>query len=575
MAAEKKPSTPGHSLPVDPEIVAQVAAKARRSFPDTRPEEYIAQAAFSTTLPHVRFAEAIHSFAEWSAPELWKSLQHLQPLLCNLGCKLDPIVALLPVHPGEPALVGFELLGIGPYGESFPKIIEQLPKTAAEEQTSAPSAALLCEFLFAVVQLESLRYLQDLARYQNIRNFEHTIFTLNFNQAMLLSPLLDKLMQRYGDLLRSPSVYVEVNEDIKANDASLIKTKLHANRCKIILDDLNDWVNQVSDDFKPLALWTKISHHRFQDLQKRAADEGEKILELLSKYQISGKPMVVEGVEQSVHFDYLSHHWPAHEHLYGQGHAVLAGDPWRKWLLPLKDFPTLKQGGGYLLTANRLYAGVMQSLYNRFTLEESKTHIQAYFQTDWATVIVTHPTESHEHPLRLHIPLEERSKPEEILPAPRSNDLLIVEQAPRWERRQSQQRTVQDFPHLLETWLNRDKLLQHALNNSDRQHLYLPIDYVTSALKESEQEQAGSITDARQFLVQWLQESDRPFCALLGDSGMGKTFLCRMFVREVQQEREKGNPEAAKWPVPLYLDMRDLPSWPMGTPYRCRFFIES
>ena len=58
------------------------------------------------------------------------------------------------------------------------------------------------------------------------------------------------------------------------------------------------------------------------------------------------------------------------------------------------------------------------------------------------------------------------------------------------------------------------------------------------------------------FLEKWLTNYPQfPFCAVLGDLGMGKTFLCRMFTRHLL---EKGT----KLPIPLYLDLKflDLPN---------------
>jgi WD40 repeat protein/DNA replication protein DnaC len=61
--------------------------------------------------------------------------------------------------------------------------------------------------------------------------------------------------------------------------------------------------------------------------------------------------------------------------------------------------------------------------------------------------------------------------------------------------------------------------------------------------------------DAIKFLEQWVSDKhNQPFCAILGDLGVGKTFLCRMFTRDLFTKiKEKGD-----LPLPLYLDLKHL-----------------
>ncbi|MBI4651490.1 pentapeptide repeat-containing protein, partial [Candidatus Desantisbacteria bacterium] len=60
--------------------------------------------------------------------------------------------------------------------------------------------------------------------------------------------------------------------------------------------------------------------------------------------------------------------------------------------------------------------------------------------------------------------------------------------------------------------------------------------------------------DALDALFRWLENDDYSYCAILGDYGIGKTFLSRMFARELLQKR-KQNPEL---PLPLYIDLRHI-----------------
>ena len=59
-----------------------------------------------------------------------------------------------------------------------------------------------------------------------------------------------------------------------------------------------------------------------------------------------------------------------------------------------------------------------------------------------------------------------------------------------------------------------------------------------------------NVTD---YLEYWLTESDAPFFALLGDMGMGKTFACRMFARNINKLNQE---EPNKYPICIYIDLR-------------------
>ena len=75
--------------------------------------------------------------------------------------------------------------------------------------------------------------------------------------------------------------------------------------------------------------------------------------------------------------------------------------------------------------------------------------------------------------------------------------------------------------------------------------------------------QAGERRDALEYLDAWVRDSDsQPYCALLGDTGMGKTTTCLEFTRTLLAAREK-NPAA---PLPVYLDLRHLGDKAKGSP---------
>ncbi|HYD64772.1 NACHT domain-containing protein [Azospirillum sp.] len=69
--------------------------------------------------------------------------------------------------------------------------------------------------------------------------------------------------------------------------------------------------------------------------------------------------------------------------------------------------------------------------------------------------------------------------------------------------------------------------------------------------------EAGERRDAVSFLIEWAANPKaQPYCALLGDLGMGKTTTCVAFTDALLQARDGGGPNRP--PLPIYLDLRNL-----------------
>jgi WD40 repeat protein len=59
--------------------------------------------------------------------------------------------------------------------------------------------------------------------------------------------------------------------------------------------------------------------------------------------------------------------------------------------------------------------------------------------------------------------------------------------------------------------------------------------------------------DAIEFLLEWIGDDNaQPYCALLGEYGMGKTTTCKALARDLLDRRERNE----KVPLPIYLDLR-------------------
>ncbi|MDI6786628.1 MAG: pentapeptide repeat-containing protein [bacterium] len=127
-----------------------------------------------------------------------------------------------------------------------------------------------------------------------------------------------------------------------------------------------------------------------------------------------------------------------------------------------------------------------------------------------------------------------------------------------------EQITIEQLPAYLSAWKSMHFLGTKAIEDERRED-YLEEKHISQKLECSKDFKISYVNDnfsqeGIDLLIQWVMNSNVSFCALLGDYGMGKTFLCRMFVRALL-ERKKEDPDL---PVPLYLDMRVLPTWQEG-----------
>jgi hypothetical protein len=96
-----------------------------RKYPDTPAREFISPTA-TLNLPMVTFAKDLTRFAQGVAPKIWQALpEHDRIFFSHLGCKLEPIVQVVPAIPGGSPVIGMECLALGPEGESYGLIMKR------------------------------------------------------------------------------------------------------------------------------------------------------------------------------------------------------------------------------------------------------------------------------------------------------------------------------------------------------------------------------------------------------------------------------------------------------------------
>ncbi|MEO5372068.1 MAG: pentapeptide repeat-containing protein [Magnetococcus sp. DMHC-1] len=179
-------------------------------------------------------------------------------------------------------------------------------------------------------------------------------------------------------------------------------------------------------------------------------------------------------------------------------------------------------------------------------------------QHDKFLEVVIPPVEGGQHPLTLWIANAGMTRIPKDLTG--RGDWWVV-QTKNNVLPQYRQVVPDEIPALLQAWLERDRLSPDTLHKAGRGGEYPEEGYIFPEICQLRfdvpaHEREILVPDARQLLRTWLLDSQVAFCVVLGDYGMGKTFLCRMFTRMVIEERQAGNDAL---PAPLYLDLRDLP----------------
>jgi len=98
--------------------------------------------------------------------------------------------------------------------------------------------------------------------------------------------------------------------------------------------------------------------------------------------------------------------------------------------------------------------------------------------------------------------------------------------------------------------------LRQAVDDFDEErfvHTQGVITTMSKGLESAPEIDPSQRKDAIQFLTEWLEdEKQPPYCALLGEYGMGKTTTCKALARDLLQRRDRGE----KVPLPIYLDLR-------------------
>ncbi|MBF8276258.1 MAG: hypothetical protein HW390_1331 [Candidatus Brocadiaceae bacterium] len=522
-------------------------------YADTPAAQYIPQQVL-TDIPVVRFPADLESFAQRMATEQWKALtSDQQNYLKNVSVKLEPIIQIAPATP-IPYILGFELLGLGPNGESFPSITAKVPEDAFDPA--------LVRFLLALAGLKTAETLRSCACIEGHPGARNLMFTINLDACMIESKHLETFLHACKNLLEN--VIFEINEETKTRHIARIKEIMLKFDLRFALDDINDLDNDLDTEVRKVlekrAELSKLDFKTFKKSMENVWDNADEAVKLISTFRIDGKPLVVEGLKDKTEQGFLENKWKQGKlgHLYGQGFNVDPGKPWEAWLSDLKNFGL---PGGHILSspllakANRIITEFLGaeahtlSRENRGDIFVFKFTVKDHREITMGLVSENTPGISVEQADALSI---DYFIVKEKLP------LSFAGRSPR--KTNIEQITLDELPRFLPLFNEMESRALEMLNDGYKE--FYPVGYHVKQHVEVPDNSAIS-SDAPpeegiSFLENWLDKTKIPFCIILGDYGIGKTFLSRMFTRHILEKR-KANQHL---PVPLYLDMRHLPSEP-------------
>ncbi|MBI5206564.1 MAG: NACHT domain-containing protein, partial [Candidatus Firestonebacteria bacterium] len=305
----------------------------------------------------------------------------------------------------------------------------------------------------------------------------------------------------------------------------------------------------------------KVDSKRFRTLFNYRINNPEACINELKRYQKQGVPFVIEGIENRAMQNFLNKHWKEeYGELWIQGWGLHPSEPWMKWLTPLdsdletpKSFIITNAPEGPTLQLHLVKE--VQKILNQFNIQFKYLHQKN-------KVII----------LKIKFPdgLEKRLGIIEEFYGINTFDEELYNQLQLWDIVVSEKKAglklnfcnINDLSNKIKTLVKLPECLKN-IQNDKYNELY---DCHNRVFYGSQQNWESNAQDSKiddikkiekdgiQALFQWLENDKEPYCAILGDYGIGKTFLCRMFAHKLSETR-KQKPEL---PFPFYIDMRHI-----------------
>jgi WD40 repeat protein len=450
--------------------------------------------------------ERIEAFAQTILRDSWyRYPPDLRRFLSSLTVKFEAINQIDP-----PSTYGFEVLGIGPEAQRFEDLLKWIEKNGVNR---AHLSAVILNIALEMVEA----FLSILRTHTTYR----PVFDINLDTSLLSpknSELLYSVLERY-DIQK---FVFEIMEDTKREHLLQIKNLIaDFPNIKLCLDDVKELDPVVRAELNERAEFVKLDYKHCQDLLNIRGDSPKGVLRELLRHTDPDKPIVFEGIDRPEYEKFLINN--IDQRFYIQGHNVHPESPFSDYLLCLDAVDHPHPAGYCIKKEFEVHLpepkGFVQKVLERLNREVGLSKVE---QKDGYAIVEIEG-------LGFRIGIGDG--------LPEDTQLrYIIEETPK----KSERERVGDRPIRcsLEEFIRQTEVLRRISEKAPR--------YI---LDEERFPAKGWIPpqDAYQRLKDWVGSDGIPYCFILGDYGVGKTFLCRMFSWYLLKEREL--------PLPLYIDM--------------------
>ena len=410
----------------------------------------------------------VREFMDSHGGAAWRSMSEgHRSFVCSLLLKFEAVVQLAPA-PATPGLRGFEILGCGPALEPF--------ESAARHSDVSGIPRTLMECALLVQALEAADMCWQVL--QKAEKRAPAIFmSANLSPELAESSLFPDALRCHFRDPHCRGFSFELDERFEPDGLKRLADVLSAypdvpdGHPRVVIDRVERWrpetLTKADRAFRRSV--RKVSPRTTGPLLGDRGENGARVIDELTR-QASGHPLVLVGIEQPAHCDFLRNRCGPDLSLWGQGWALHVGDMPR---------PALRLDTA--LKAYVLQAGAPSA------------------------VCAVGP------------------------PGPGQED---------------------EYACLKELSEHGGKVWEAGRSSGERSslaHSYSPANWIAARTEQM---------DAMQYLMRWVSDPHRPFCAILGDYGTGKTFLARMFTEKLLEMH--GSREDV--PLPVYLNFKNLTS---------------
>ncbi|MBA4393684.1 MAG: hypothetical protein C0407_09045, partial [Desulfobacca sp.] len=325
--------------PVDAleEIETKERKNGTRETPLYAPERFSETIELTYEFKALRFPEEIEVFLKNYG--FWKDIhEEARRFLCGISIKLEPFYPIDEVRSGQEK--GFELLGIGPAGESYYTSFQWL------KGQEVPGDVIKLSFLLAGLLTANHIHEKWAIKWKTAKDLR---LTVNIDSEMITSPYFNKFAKDYERCFAKkkneagkPNLLFEINEDFRPEHLPLLEDLVTTYNIFFVLDDsdtMDRKVRQNLYDNRRLVM-TKHDSKATRNLLKDYPRGCDGAIAELERFQNRGKDYVIEGIERNGEGVFLRNNWVNEkENTYTQGWAIKAGGPWLERLRPLRDDP--------------------------------------------------------------------------------------------------------------------------------------------------------------------------------------------------------------------------------------------